>query len=232
MKNEDEKLSRLYQVRFPEEELVLKNKLWKALIKSVLQKYIKEDDIVLDLGGGQCLFINNVKCRKKYAVDLNPDVKKYADDDVIILQNRADNISAISDGSINVVFVSNFFEHMKDKDELEDVVAEIKRMLSRDGLLLVIQPNIRFAYKEYWDVIDHYIPISDRSLSDLLEINNFMIKECYPRFLPWSPRARLSRFVFLLRLYLRFPLFWRIFGKQAFLVAQIMPEGEKAKGNG
>lgn len=224
MQNTGEKQSIIYKHIFPDEELEAKEALWKILIDGMLQKYIKDNDTVLDIGGGQCLFINNIKCGKKYANDLNPDIKKYANSDVIAIQERADNLSSIPDKSIDVVFASNFFEHMKDKDELENVILEIRRVLAVNGKLIVIQPNIRYAYKEYWDVIDHYTPISDRSLSDLLVINNFKINVCYPRFMPWSPKTKLSKFTFLLTIYLRFPLLWKLFGKQLFMVAQKLPE--------
>lgn len=224
MQNISEKQAKLYKHIFPEEELAAKEALWKILIDEILQDYIKSDDTVLDIGGGQCLFINNIKCGKKYANDLNPDINKYAGQDVQTIQERADNLSTLKDGSMDIVFASNFFEHMKDKDELEKVILEIRRVLAVNGKLIVIQPNIRYAYKEYWDVIDHYTPISDRSLSDLLVINNFKINVCYPRFMPWSPKTRLSKFTFLLKIYLRFPLLWKLFGKQLFMVAQKLPE--------
>jgi len=221
MQDTGEKLSKMYRLRFPEEEFSMREKLWKVLIKNFLQQYIKSDDHVLDLGGGLCSFINNVRCGKKYVVDLNPDLKKYAHKDVITIQESADNISSVSDESIDVVFVSNFFEHLKDRDELERVIAEIRRILKQNGLLLVIQPNIKYAYREYWDFPDHFIPISDKSLSELLMINGFRIITCYPRFLPWSPKnTKLSRFMILLKIYLRIPILWRFFGKQLLIVAQ------------
>lgn len=224
MQDISEKQSKMYQYIFPEEELAAKDTLWKILIEEILQGYIKLDDTVLDIGGGQCHFINNIRCGKKYANDLNPDINKYAGQDVQTIQERAENLSTLKDGSMDIVFASNFFEHMKDKDELEKVILEIRRVLAVNGKLIVIQPNIRYAYKEYWDVIDHYTPISDRSLSDLLVINNFKINVCYPRFMPWSPKTRLSKFTFLLTIYLRFPLLWKLFGKQLFMVAQKLPE--------
>ena len=224
MHNTSEKQAKLYQHIFPEEELAGKENLWKILIEEVLQKYIKETDTVLDIGGGQCLFINNIKCGKKYANDLNPDIRKYAAKDVQTIEETADNISSIADESVDIVFASNFFEHMKDKDELERVILEIRRILAPNGKLIIIQPNIRYAYKEYWDVIDHYTPLSDKSLSDLLTITGFRITTCYPRFLPWSPKTRLSKFLLLLKIYLRIPLAWKFFGKQLFMVAQKLPE--------
>jgi ubiquinone/menaquinone biosynthesis C-methylase UbiE len=221
MVNTDEKLARMYRLRFPEEEFSMREKLWKVLVDDFLQKYINDDDCVLDVGGGLCSFINNVRCRNKYVVDLNPDLKKYAHENVIAIQESADNISTISDESMDVVFVSNFLEHLKDREELERVILEISRILRKEGKLLIIQPNIKYAFKEYWDFPDHYIPISDKSLSELLTMHDFQIKSCYPRFLPWSPKSsKLSRFIFLLKIYLRVPILWRLFGKQLFLEAQ------------
>lgn len=224
MKQEIDKLSKLYNFRFPEEELAFREELWKVLVSGFLQKYVKKTAVVLDLGGGLCSFINNICAGKKYVVDLNPDLHNYAQKDVITIQEPADNIASLSDQSIDVVFVSNFFEHMKDKDELDRVMTEINRILAVNGSLLIIQPNIRYAYREYWDAIDHYIPLSDRSLIDSLVINNFEVTTCYPRFLPWSPKSsRLTRIIFLLKLYLRIPLLWRFFGKQLFIEARKLP---------
>lgn len=231
MQETNDKLSQMYRLRFSKDELSLKRKLWNILIDKILQKYIRDTDRVLDLGGGECLFINNIRCGKKYVVDLNPDIKKYAANDVTVIQESADDISMISDGSIDVVFVSNFFEHLKNMDELERVIAEIRRLLVVNGLLLVIQPNIRYAYREYWDFPDHHIPISHNSLSELLMINNFLIKVCYPRFLPWRPKGKLSRFMFLFKVYLAFPLLWKFSGKQAFIAAQHLSEANSRGAN-
>ncbi len=220
MVNVKDRLYRMYKVRFPEEKLGEKERLWRVLIDMVIQKYIKETDTVLDLGGGECLFINNIRCSKKYVVDLNPATKDYAHKNVLVINENATNISSIKDKSIDVVFVSNFFEHLRDIEELEKVISEIKRILKLRGLLIVIQPNIRYAYREYWDFPDHHIPISHNSLSELLVINGFIIRVCYPRFLPWRPKGRLSRYLVLFKIYLKFPILWRFVGKQAFIVAE------------
>ncbi len=224
MTQKEQKLARMYSLRFPEEEFEIREKLWNILIEEFLQKYISDGDTVLDLGGGLCLFINNVRCRKKYVVDLNPNLNRYAGEGVIALQESADNVASVPDGTIDVVFVSNFFEHLKDMDALDGVLVEIARMLKPDGLLLVIQPNIKYAYREYWDAPDHYLPISDTSLTEMLMINDFQIQSCYPKFMPWSPKeSRLSSFTFLLKIYLRMPFLWKLFGKQMFIFARKLP---------
>jgi SAM-dependent methyltransferase len=224
MSRSEQKLAKLYKLRFPEEEHHLRDMLWKVLVEDFLQQFIQYEDTVLDLGGGLCSFINYIRCGRKYVVDLNPDLKKYAGKDVVALQEGASNIVSVSDDSIDVVFVSNFFEHLKDMDSLDSVLEEIRRILKPNGSLLIIQPNIKYAYREYWDAPDHYIPISDTSLTELLMVNDFRIQSCYSRFLPWSPKeSRLSRFVFLLKIYLRVPILWKIFGKQMFIFARKLP---------
>ena len=224
---QNDTLSRIDKNRFSEHELKIKNKLWKILTRSFLQKFVNDDDVVVDLGGWDCEFINNVKCGEKIVVDLNADTQLHADEGVKLIESAADRIDEISDKSIDVVFVSNLFEHMKTKEEFENVVIEINRILVNNGKLLIIQPNIRFAYKEYWDFFDHYIPISDRTLIELLEITGFIIKTIHPKFLPFNTKNRLSKATFLLKIYLKLPLLWHIFGKQLFIEAR--KESNKTK---
>ena len=58
---------------------------------------------------------------------------------------------------------------------------------------LIIQPNIKYAYKEYWDFFDHQLPFTERSFGEALMIKKFEIHELYPRFLPFTIKTRFSR---------------------------------------
>lgn len=64
-------LDKLYQVRYSKEAKKKKTAIWKVLCREFLQKFIKEDDAVLDIAAGHCEFINNIVCGKKYAVDID-----------------------------------------------------------------------------------------------------------------------------------------------------------------
>jgi hypothetical protein len=44
-----------------------------------------------------------------------------------------------------------------------------------------------------------------------------------PRFLPYTTKSRLPQAPWLVSLYLRFPLVWRILGKQTLVVASKAP---------
>lgn len=84
---------------------------------------------------------------------------------------------------------------------------------------MILQPNIRFCFRDYWMFFDHITPLDDRNLSEVLEINGFKVKECKPKFLPYTTKGKLPKSIFLLKLYLKLPFVWKIFGKQAFIYA-------------
>lgn len=214
-------LQDIYNQRFNNQGTSFRVKMWKELIKIIFSKYIKKSDSVLDLGAGYGEFINNVDCKNKIALDLNPDTKKYLDDNIKLILDDCSNIKSISDSSIDVIFNSNFFEHLKDKDHLSATISECSRILSKGGLLITMMPNIRYAYKEYWDFYDHYIPLSDKSLEEILSLKGFMIQQSYPQFVPYSATGgKLPKSIFLLKIYLKLPFVWKIFGKQMLVVAK------------
>ncbi|MCM8757679.1 MAG: class I SAM-dependent methyltransferase [Candidatus Omnitrophica bacterium] len=214
-----ENLDKIYKRRFSEEEIVFKRKMYELLYKDFLQKYISTDAVVLDLGAGYCSFINNIKAKRKIAVDLNPDVRKFADSNVEVIIGSSVDMHQIDSESIDVVFTSNFLEHLS-KEDIVKTLKEVYRVLKKGGKFLIIQPNIRYCYRDYWQFFDHISPLDDRSLVEILETNGFKIFECRPKFLPYTIKSKLPKSLFFLRLYLRVPLLQKIFGAQAFIYSE------------
>lgn len=212
--------SKLYRERFDLEEVVKKNRLWKTLCNDFFQRFIPEDSIVLDIGAGYCEFINNIRARKKYAVDSNEEVKSFANPDVEVFCCPATKLNFLQDNSVDIVFMSNFLEHLKNKDEVLEVLLEVHRICKPGGAILILQPNIRYIYKQYWDFFDHHTPLSDRSVAEVLKTLGFNIDKIYPKFLPFTTKSRLPKSPLLARLYLKVPLVWPIMGKQAFIVGR------------
>ena len=213
-------LSDLYEHRFSAAERERKTALWKVLCESFFQKYVRESETVVDLGAGYCEFINNIRCAKKYAVDLSEDTQTAAADDVTVVLKPATDLSSFEAQTVDAVFASNLFEHLRTKDELMAVLREVHRILKRGGRLLVLQPNIHYAYREYWDYLDHHLPLTHLSLEEALNIVGLTVREMRPRFLPYSFKSRLPQSPFLLKLYLAAGPLHLIFGKQLFLVAE------------
>jgi len=212
-----EDLEKIYKRRFGK-DVDFRKKMYKLLCNVFFQQYIPKNAVVLDVAAGYCEFINNIKANKKIALDLNPDVKKFADNNVEVILSSSTNMKQVKDESIDVAFTSNFFEHLDKKDILK-TINELHRVLKKDGKLLILQPNIRYCYKDYWMFFDHITPLDDRSLSEALEINGFKVIECKPKFLPYTTKSKLPKSIFLLKIYLRIPLAQNILGKQAFIYA-------------
>jgi SAM-dependent methyltransferase len=207
----------LYRQRF-EGEQKFRNAMWRVLCNDWFQRFIGPDDTVLDVGAGHCEFINNIVARRRIAVDLNEETHQAASEGVEVVTASSEDLTSISAGSIDVAFVSNFFEHLS-RPAILATLEEVHRVLKRGGRLLILQPNIRYCGRDYWMFFDHVTPLDDRSLSEALGMTGFDIERCIARFLPFTTKSSLPRSLFLLRVYLRLPLFWRIFGGQAFIVA-------------
>jgi ubiquinone/menaquinone biosynthesis C-methylase UbiE len=166
------------------------------------------------------IHINNIKARRKYAVDLNKDTRVFANTDVEVFSCSAAQIDDLADNSIDVVFMSNFLEHLKTKQEVLEVLLEIHRVCRLGGHVLILQPNIKYVNQQHSDFFDHHIPLSDKSLAEALKMTGFEIDKIYPRFLPYSTKSALPQYDFLVKLYLRAPIVWRIMGKQTFVVGR------------
>ena len=210
----------LYERRFSEPTRRAKAGVWKVLCEDFLQRYVRPEDTVLDLGAGFCEFINHIRCARKWAVDVDEELRTCAAPDVGVRCAPARDIGWLEPDSVHVVFASNVFEHLADKDEVVAVLAEVRRVLVPGGRLLVLQPNIRFAYREYWDFFDHHLPFSHLSMIEALEGAGFRMVEVRPRFLPYTTKSRLPAWPILVKLYLRVPLAHMVLGKQMFLVAE------------
>lgn len=211
-------LKKIYQRRF-DIDIEFRKKMWHILCENFFQRYIPKDSIILDIGAGYCEFINNIVGKRKVALDLNPDLKRFANSDVEAILFDYKYMEKFKDSSFDVIFVSNFFEHLT-KDSIIKTVQEAHRVLKKNGKILILQPNIRVCYKDYWNFFDHITPLDDRSLSELLEINGFKVIESRPRFLPYRAEGRLPKVLFLIKIYLKIPILHYFFGKQVFIYAK------------
>jgi SAM-dependent methyltransferase len=216
-------LATLYRQRFTEEDRVRKKAIWRALWDGVFSRYIRPSDTVLDLGAGYCEFINVAHAQRRIAVDLNPETAALAAAGVDVHTVAANDLNFLKDGEVDVAFTSNFFEHLPSKDVLVEVVHAVHRVLKPGGIFLVMGPNIRFLADVYWDYYDHHIPLSDRSVCELLATCGFAIQTVEPRFMPYTVKSALPSWGWLVRAYLALrPLSSAFLGKQ-FLVTAVKP---------
>ena len=212
-------LQRIYRARFSE-TAAYRKKVWQILLPQFFQRFVEPTDAVLDLGCGYGEFINEVRCGKKFAMDLNPDTRGYLDHSVQFLEQDCSTRWPLGSNSLDVVFSSNFFEHLPDKVALGRTLDEIFRCLVPGGHLIAMGPNIRYLPGAYWDFWDHHLPLTDASLSEGLTNRGFELVKCVDRFLPYTMVRKCQYPDVFLRLYLKIPLAWRLLGKQFLIVAK------------
>jgi dolichol-phosphate mannosyltransferase len=212
-------LQRLYRNRFGHAR-ESRSAIWEVLVRDFFQAWIRRSDTVVDLGCGYGEFLNHVRAARRIGVDVNPDSAGMLDPGIEFHHGRADELAFLPDESVDVVFTSNLLEHLRSKEQVERTIAAARRVLKPGGHLIAMGPNIRFVPGDYWDFWDHTVPISDRSLIELLESCDFEIVECYDRFLPYTSSSRLPQAPILVRLYLRSRPAWPILGKQFVIRAR------------
>jgi SAM-dependent methyltransferase len=214
-------LGRLYAARFPDAERESKSRLWRILCDDFFSRYVPADSCVLDVGAGYCDFSNNIRARRRIAVDLNPDTARFAAPDVEVRSLPLERIAeAVEPGAVDVAFASNVFEHMRGPDALLEVLGGIRRALHPGGRLIVMQPNVRLVGGAFWDFFDHTLPLTEKGMVEALVVAGFSIVECRARFLPYTTKSRLPQWAPLVRLYLRLPVAQYVLGKQMLVVAE------------
>jgi len=197
---------------------------YRARVWSVLApffgRWVSSGATVLDLGAGYCEFINHAAAAVKYAMDLNPDVHKRAAPGVTVLQQDCSEPWPLPEGALDAVFTSNFLEHLPDKGAVRAVLANAYRCLKPGGRFIALGPNIKYLNGAYWDFFDHYVALTELSLSEALTTSGFEVEERIARFMPYTMSHGLQYPVWGLRLYLAVPAAWPLFGKQFLVIGK------------
>lgn len=200
--------------------MAYRDRVWAVLTRVFFSRWVAPDAKVLDLGCGYGEFINNIRARGKLAMDLNPDSQRHLKGDVRFLHQDCSQPWPLAENSLDVIFSSNFFEHLPDKEKLNLTLREVLRCLKPGGRLIAVGPNIKFLHGMYWDFYDHHIYLTEASLGEALEIEGFRIERIVPRFLPFTMVKAPQYPMLFVRLYVAMPWVWRILGKQFLVIAQ------------
>ena len=210
-------LQEIYARRFDGQQQY-RNRVWRVLVGTFFQQLIPNGCAVLDMGCGYGQFINNVAAATKYAMDLNPQTKQHLAGNVTFLEQDCSTRWSLPDESLDVVFSSNFFEHLPSKQSLENSIREAARCLKPGGRIIAMGPNARIVPGAYWDFWDHHIPLTERAVVELFEISGFTIERSIARFLPYTMVNKRESPLLLLKIYLKLPLAWRFLGHQFLVV--------------
>jgi SAM-dependent methyltransferase len=204
---------RLYEFRFRDVDQGNREEVWKE-ISAYLHERLERPERVLDPAAGRCEFINTIPAKERVAIDLERHSHAASGVELIV----ADVLEAdLPQDHFDAVFISNFLEHLHSQEQVAEFLERMRETTRPGGLVAVMGPNFRYCSREYFDMADHTVVLTHKAVEEHLYAAGFDPVSTTPRFLPYSFGGALPTGAALVRLYLRFPLAWRLLGKQ-FLV--------------
>ncbi len=209
---------RIYAYRFQQVAIEKKKIIWKV-IAEFFYGIMGNPEKILDSAGGMCEFINAVPSKERWAVDIVPAIKKYADEDVKLIIGDVLTVD-LPENYFDAVFISNFLEHLHSQEEVSLFLERMYSVLKKGGKIGVIGPNFKYCYRQYFDFADHTVVLSELGVEEHLYGAGFKITRSHARFLPLSFRGGLPVHPLLVKLYLNMPFVWWVLGKQFLIIGE------------
>lgn len=209
---------RLYEYRFRNVAQDRRDGVWNA-VAPMLYELLKRPERVLDPAAGRCEFINSVPSGERWAVDA------VAYDEGVAKQGTHLIVSEIMEADLpreyfGGVFVSNFLEHLLSQEAVASFLEKMYNCTSPGGRIAIMGPNFRYCAKDYFDFADHTVILTESGVEEHLYAAGFDIVAVHPQFLPYTFTGRVPSHPALVRAYLRFPLAWRLLGKQFLAIGE------------
>lgn len=199
---------------------VRRSVVWQSLWQYYFSRQIRPDDCVLDLGCGWGDFINSVIARRRIAIDAWPGFTRHLAPGVEAIVGSVTDLGGVADASVDFALASNLLEHLT-QPEIAAMLAGLRRKLRPGGTFTMVQPNWRYASREYFDDYTHVSVWSHVSLADFLAAQNWEVLRVVPRFLPLTVKSALPVHPLLIRAWLASP--FRPLGKQMLVQARPRP---------
>jgi SAM-dependent methyltransferase len=192
--------------------------VWKEIVK-YFEGHFEMGDSILDVGCGYGDFISNTKATHRYAVDLDEGMGNYLPRDIVFKVSPIVEIDKLfPEESMSFIFSSNLLEHL-DRNEINHFFSAARSLLKPNGLLGIMMPNYKRAFREYFDDYTHVTPISDVGLADWLAASGFTKLYLDPGFMPFSLKdSWIPITPFLVFIWLRSP--WKPRGKQMLIIVR------------
>lgn len=229
--------STLYKLRFSGLDPAVRLATWAEITAYLEREFFPaaQPKTVLDLGAGDGEFINHVSAaHQRIAVDMSDRIRAKIKPGVTAVVGTLD--TALATGALarkpDVVFLSNFLEHLSSWAHVQHTLRQIFAAMNPGGKVIILGPNYRYVGPSYWDFADHVVPLTEQTIAEHGQWAGFEVHKCYPRFLPYTFKSRLPTHRLLVRAYLRFPLAWRLLGKQFLLVLQKPTKSVAKNGDG
>ncbi len=167
-------IDRLYQVV---KAIMLKRKI------RLLETFYPQKGNILDIGAGTGDFLKAAQKSgwKIHGIEPNEKARKVAENKNISLNK---DTKKFHEGQFEVITLWHVLEHIPD---LKNQIAELERLLKKDGVLIIAVPNFKSYdakyYKEFWaayDVPRHLWHFSKNAIETLFGAADFKLIKTLP----------------------------------------------------
>lgn len=196
--------------------LAARRGVWREIVRYVAAD-VGPVETVIELGPGYGDFIDQYPAKRRIAFDLNPETRAWIGPEVELHVDCASGLATLPAESADLVFASNFLEHL-DAPAVEEILEAAHRVLRPGGRIALIQPNHRRCAEHYFDDPTHVTVFDDRNIREWLVCAGFRVTRVDPGLLPFSMKSRAPKWPLLVRLYLHSP--WRPLAAQMYVVGE------------
>jgi ubiquinone/menaquinone biosynthesis C-methylase UbiE len=209
---------RLYNFRFRDVDQGERIEVWKHIAPHV-HGIMGSPQKLLDPAAGRGEFIGAVPAKETWAVDaVAYDQALYKPDTKVVTSMIMD--AELPADHFDGVYVSNFLEHLYDQEAIHEFLKKMVGVMERNGRIAIMGPNYRYCAKEYWDYADHYVALTHVAIEEHLYSAGFEIERTIPQYLPYSFNGSLPTAPWMVGLYLKVPLAWKLLGKQFLVIGR------------
>ncbi|MEZ4279893.1 MAG: class I SAM-dependent methyltransferase [Myxococcota bacterium] len=190
--------------------------VWREIVRWV-RRDAPDVETLVELGCGYGDFIDQFPAKRRIAFDLNPEMRAFLSPEVELRVEDALALGRLPAGSVDLVFASNFLEHLTG-DRIDELLEIVQRVLRPGGRLMLIQPNHRRCAEHYFDDPTHVTIFDDQNIGAWLERAGLCVVRLVPGLLPFTMNSRAPKWPLLVALYLRLPI--RPLAAQMYVVAE------------
>ncbi len=141
---------------------------FKRLLKLIKLKHMTSQSKLLDLGSGDGSFVNVCRNNEIDAIGLDGSSNEINfENDKLKFENE----------TFDMVTLISVIEHINNPS---NILKEIFRILKKKGILIIVTPNFKYSFKNFYDDPTHIRPYTDKSIGSLMELYNFKTLKVVP----------------------------------------------------
>ena len=141
---------------------------FKRLLELIGLNHIGSSSKLLDIGDGDGSFVNVCKENGLDAVGLD------GSKDGINFEN--DQLK-FENETFEIITLVSVIEHINNPS---NILKEIFRLLKKGGILIIVTPNFKYSFRNFYDDPTHLRPYTDKSISSLMELYDFKTLKVVP----------------------------------------------------